>query len=67
MWKKLPRKMPPPSREPVTTPSPTPRYFGLPMRYPMRKKNEVFFFDDIYGYDKQLDEALRKGYPYPTA
>ena len=31
------------------------------------EKNIVFFFDDVYGYDKQLDEALRKGYPYPTA
>lgn len=29
-------------------------------------KNTVFFFDDIYGYDKELDEALKKGYPYPT-
>ena len=31
------------------------------------EKNHVFFFDDVYGYDKQLDEALKKGYPYPTA
>jgi len=31
------------------------------------EKNKVFFFDDVYGYDKQLDEALKKGYPYPTA
>jgi murein L,D-transpeptidase YcbB/YkuD len=31
------------------------------------EKNNVFFFDDVYGYDKQLDEALNKGYPYPTA
>jgi murein L,D-transpeptidase YcbB/YkuD len=31
------------------------------------EKNNVFFFDDVYGYDKQLDEALKKGYPYPTA
>jgi len=31
------------------------------------EKNNVFFFDDIYGYDKQLDEVLKKGYPYPTA
>ena len=31
------------------------------------EKNTVFFFDDIYGYDKLLDEALKKGYPYPTA
>ena len=30
-------------------------------------KNTVFFFDDIYGYDKLLDEALKTGYPYPTA
>lgn len=29
--------------------------------------SRVFFFDDVYGYDKQLDEALKKGYPYPTA
>jgi len=29
--------------------------------------NKAFFFDDVYGYDKQLDEALKKGYPYPTA
>jgi murein L,D-transpeptidase YcbB/YkuD len=26
----------------------------------------VFFVDDIYGHDRQLDEALAKGYPYPT-
>ncbi len=31
------------------------------------EKNNVFFFDDVYGYDVQLDEALKKGYPYPTA
>jgi len=31
------------------------------------ERNNVFFFDDVYGYDKQLDEALNKGYPYPTA
>jgi L,D-transpeptidase YcbB len=30
------------------------------------EKNNVFFFDDIYGYDKELDEVLKKGYPYPT-
>ena len=29
--------------------------------------NKVFFFDDIYGYDKQLDEALKRGYPYPSS
>ena len=24
------------------------------------------FFDDIYGYDKQLDDVLAKGMPYPS-
>ena len=23
------------------------------------------FFDDIYGYDGELEKALAKGYPYP--
>jgi murein L,D-transpeptidase YcbB/YkuD len=27
----------------------------------------VLFADDIYGHDQVLDEALRKGYPYPRA
>jgi len=31
------------------------------------EKNNVFFFDDIYGYDKLLDEVLKKGYPYPSS
>jgi murein L,D-transpeptidase YcbB/YkuD len=26
----------------------------------------VFFVDDIYGHDRQLDAALAQGYPYPT-
>jgi murein L,D-transpeptidase YcbB/YkuD len=26
----------------------------------------VFFVDDIYGHDRQLDAALEQGYPYPT-
>ena len=26
----------------------------------------VFFADDIYGDDRQLDAALERGYPYPT-
>jgi murein L,D-transpeptidase YcbB/YkuD len=26
----------------------------------------VFFAEDIYGHDRALDEALRRGYPYPT-
>ena len=25
----------------------------------------VRFFDDIYGYDDELKQALAKGYPYP--
>jgi murein L,D-transpeptidase YcbB/YkuD len=25
----------------------------------------VHFYDDIYGHDKELDQALQKGYPYP--
>ena len=27
-------------------------------------ENVVFFVDDIYGHDKTLDAALRRGYPY---
>ena len=26
----------------------------------------VFFVDDVYGHDRQLDTALQQGYPYPT-
>ncbi len=26
---------------------------------------EAHFFDDIYGYDAELEQALAKGYPYP--
>ena len=26
----------------------------------------VRFYDDIYGHDVALEEALAKGYPYPT-
>ena len=25
------------------------------------------FFDDIYGYDKQLEDILNKGMPYPSS
>jgi L,D-transpeptidase YcbB len=31
------------------------------------EKNNVFFFDDVYGYDKELDAALKKGYPYSSS
>jgi len=27
--------------------------------------DEVFFYDDIYGHDAKLAQALAKGYPYP--
>jgi murein L,D-transpeptidase YcbB/YkuD len=27
----------------------------------------VYFFDDLYGYDQQLEDSLRKGPPYPQA
>jgi len=27
--------------------------------------NQVHFYDDIYGYDADLDKVLAKGYPYP--
>jgi len=27
---------------------------------------QVHFFDDIYGYDKRLDDVLAKGMPYPA-
>jgi murein L,D-transpeptidase YcbB/YkuD len=26
----------------------------------------VFFAEDIYGHDRALDEALRRGYPCPA-
>lgn len=29
------------------------------------ENDEVHFYDDIYGHDLRLDQALAKGYPYP--
>jgi L,D-transpeptidase YcbB len=29
------------------------------------EQNEAHFFDDIYGYDADLEKVLAKGYPYP--
>jgi L,D-transpeptidase YcbB len=29
------------------------------------EQNEVYFFDDIYGYDAALEKVLARGYPYP--
>ena len=31
------------------------------------RQGVVFFMDDIYGHDRVLDEALRRGYPYPSS
>jgi murein L,D-transpeptidase YcbB/YkuD len=31
----------------------------------VNEADEVFFFDDIYGYDADLEKALAHGYPYP--
>jgi murein L,D-transpeptidase YcbB/YkuD len=31
----------------------------------VEEDGEVFFFSDIYGLDKSLDEVIAKGYPYP--
>jgi murein L,D-transpeptidase YcbB/YkuD len=30
-----------------------------------RENGEVYFYSDIYGLDKKLDQLLRQGYPYP--
>ncbi|HET9316277.1 MAG TPA: L,D-transpeptidase family protein [Vicinamibacteria bacterium] len=32
----------------------------------VNSEGTLFFVDDIYGHDRQLDAALRQGYPYPT-
>jgi murein L,D-transpeptidase YcbB/YkuD len=31
-----------------------------------RLDGDVFFYPDIYGHDKTLDQLLKKGYPYPS-
>ncbi len=30
------------------------------------ENGEIHFFDDMYGYDAQLQDTLKKGMPYPT-
>jgi murein L,D-transpeptidase YcbB/YkuD len=30
----------------------------------VNEENQIRFFDDIYGYDAELDKALAAGYPY---
>ena len=36
--------------------------YGTAIAY---ENDEVHFYDDIYGHDAKLAEALAKGYPYP--
>lgn len=36
--------------------------YGTALAY---ENNEVHFYDDIYGHDAKLAQALAKGYPYP--
>jgi L,D-transpeptidase YcbB len=36
--------------------------YGTALAY---EKNEVHFYDDIYGHDAKLAQALARGYPYP--
>jgi murein L,D-transpeptidase YcbB/YkuD len=31
----------------------------------VKPDGKAYFFDDIYGYDSELEQALAKGYPYP--
>lgn len=51
------------------------RWVQLPARVPVflvyqtvavKESGETFFYGDVYGHDRTLDLALRKGYPYPT-
>jgi L,D-transpeptidase YcbB len=30
----------------------------------VNEENQIRFFDDIYGYDAELDKALAAGYPH---
>jgi len=30
-----------------------------------RENGDVYFYSDIYDLDRELDQLLRKGYPYP--
>jgi L,D-transpeptidase YcbB len=32
----------------------------------VEESGDVHFFDDLYGYDAELQKALAKGYPYPS-
>ena len=48
----------------VTLARPVPVFilYGTAIAY---ENNEVHFYDDIYGHDAKLAQALAKGYPYP--
>jgi murein L,D-transpeptidase YcbB/YkuD len=48
----------------VTLARPVPVFilYGTAVAY---ENNEVHFYDDIYGHDAKLAQALAKGYPYP--
>jgi L,D-transpeptidase YcbB len=46
----------------LTTPVPVLILYGTAVVDP---DGEVKFFDDIYGYDDELEKVLAKGYPYP--
>ena len=48
----------------ITLARPVPVFilYGTAVAY---ENNEVHFYDDIYGHDAKLAQALAKGYPYP--
>jgi murein L,D-transpeptidase YcbB/YkuD len=46
----------------LTNPIPVLILYGTAVVDP---EGTVQFFDDIYGYDDELQKALAKGYPYP--
>jgi len=46
----------------LTDPTPVLILYGTAVVEP---DGQVHFFDDIYGYDDELKQALAKGYPYP--
>jgi murein L,D-transpeptidase YcbB/YkuD len=46
----------------LTNPAPVLILYGTAVVDP---EGKVHFFDDIYGYDDELEKALAKGYPYP--
>ncbi len=46
----------------LTNPVPVLILYGTAIVY---EDNQVHFFDDIYGYDSELEKVLAGGYPYP--